>query len=157
MVVLGFASFALANVLAESLTEGIAPAAVGAVTMLFAAIVLWGLVWLLESPAPVPPSTDAWLKLVALGVVGSAIPTVLVFLLVQRAGAGFMSLFGYLLPILGIVVGWTAFSRAPESTLFVGMPITFAGVALVNWARQRGPASPATDPAVGNARGGTTK
>jgi drug/metabolite transporter (DMT)-like permease len=80
----------------------------------------------------------------ALGVVGSALPGMLVFVLVQRAGAGFMSLYGYLLPLFGIVVAWIAFGRAHQSTFLVGMPITFAGVATVQWARRRG--LPAGDP-----------
>jgi drug/metabolite transporter (DMT)-like permease len=144
MIGFGFASFALANVLAERVTKGLSPAAVGGVTMLYAAILLWGLVFLLERPTDVRPSREAWLELMALGVVGSALPGMLVFVLVQRAGAGFMSLYGYLLPLFGIVVAWIAFGRAPQSTFLVGVPITFAGVATMQWARRRG--SPGGDP-----------
>jgi drug/metabolite transporter (DMT)-like permease len=137
MIAVGFASFALANVLAESMTRGLSPNAVGGVTMLFAAVVLWVLVFLLEPPPAVRPSRDAWLQMIALGVVGSALPAMLVFVLVQRAGAGFTSLYGYVLPLCGIVVAWIAFDRAPQPTFLVGMPITFAGVAIVQWARRR--------------------
>jgi len=138
LITVGFASFALANVLAESMTKGLSPNAVGGVTMLSAAVVLWVLVLLLEPPTDVRPSRDAWLQMVALGVVGSAVPAMLVFVLVQRAGAGFMSLYGYVLPLFGIVVAWIVFGRSPERTFLVGMPITFAGVATVQWARGRG-------------------
>jgi drug/metabolite transporter (DMT)-like permease len=138
MIGFGFASYALANVLAENMTKGLSPAAVGGVTMFYAAILLWGLVFLLESPNELNPSVEGWIKLFVLGVVGSALPVMLVFLLVQRAGAGFVSLYGYILPVLGIMVGWIAFGRAPETTFLVGIPITLAGVAIVQWARQRG-------------------
>jgi hypothetical protein len=40
--------------------------------------------------------------------------------------------------LLGIVVAWIAFGRAPEMTFLLGLPITFAGVATVQWARRRG-------------------
>lgn len=137
-IVLGFASFALANVLAESMTRGLAPATVAGVTMLSAAVVLWGMVFLLEPPTDLRPSKDAWLQMVALSVVGSALPAILVFTLVQRAGAGFMSLYGYVLPLFGIAVGWIVFGRVPQSTFLVGTPITFVGVAIVQWSRRRG-------------------
>ena len=75
------------------------------------------------------PSAEAWLGLIALGVVGSALPGVLMFVLLQRVGAEFMSLYGYILPLLGIVVAWIAFGRALETTFLLGLPITFAGVA----------------------------
>ena len=140
MIVFGFASFALSAVLAERWTQGLSPAAVGGVTMLFAALALWVMAFLLELPTEVRPSKGAWLQLLALGVVGSAVPGMLVFVLVQRAGAGFLSLYGYLLPLLGVFVGWLAFGRAPHSTFLVGMPITFAGVAIVQWTRRRGSA-----------------
>jgi drug/metabolite transporter (DMT)-like permease len=136
-IVLGFSSFALANVLAESKTRGLAPAAVAGVTMLSAAVVLWGLVFLLEPPTDLRPSREGWLKMLALSVVGSALPAILVFRLVQRAGAGFMSLYGYVLPVFGIAVGWIVFGRVPEATFLVGTPIAFVGVAIVQWARRR--------------------
>jgi len=138
MIGFGFASYALANVFAEHMTKGLSPVAVGGVTMLYAAILLWGLVFLLEFPTNMNPSAEAWLGLIALGVMGSALPGVLLFMLVQRAGAEFMSLYGYILPLLGIVVAWIAFGRAPEMTFLLGLPITFAGVATVQWARRRG-------------------
>lgn len=134
----GFASYALANVLAERVTRGISPVAVGCVAMSCAATLLWGLAFLLESPTNMNPSAEAWLGLIALGVVGTALPGVLMFVLLQRAGAEFLSLYGYILPLLGIVVAWIAFGRAPETTFLLGLPITFAGVATVQWARRRG-------------------
>ncbi len=138
MIVFGYASFAIANVLAESMSKGLSPAAVGGVTMTYAAVLLWGLAFLLEAPADVHPSREALLKIVVLGVVGSALPSMLLFVLVKRAGAGFTSLYGYVLPLFGIIVGWIVFGRAPQLTFLVGMPITFAGVATVQWARRRG-------------------
>ena len=113
--------------------------------MLYATILLWGLVFLLEPPTIPNPSANAWLGLLALGVVGSALPVMLMFLLVKRAGAEFVSLYGYILPLLGIVVAWIAFGRPPEMTFLVGMPITLAGVATVQWARRRGVSEPISE------------
>jgi len=105
------------------MTKGISPVAVGGVTMLYAAILLWGLAFLLELPTNMNPSAEAWLGLIALGVVGSALPGVLMFVLLQRAGAEFISLYGYILPLLGIVVAWIAFGRAPEMTFLLGVTV----------------------------------
>jgi drug/metabolite transporter (DMT)-like permease len=141
MITFGFASFALSAVLAESRTRGLSPVPVGGVTMLHAAIFLWALAFLLEPPVQVQASTAGWLRLIALGVAGSAIPVILLFVLVQRAGAEFLSLYGYLLPLLGTLAGWLAFGRTPDSAFLVGVPITLAGVAAVQWARRRSEAA----------------
>lgn len=137
MIALGFASYAFANVLVEVWTKSHSPVAVAGVTMLMAAVMLWTLAIALESPQSLQPSGKAWLQLVALGVLGAAIPSVLRFILVHRAGAVFASMYGYVLPVFGIILAAAFFGDAPSQSFYIGAPIAFAGVALLQWARQR--------------------
>ena len=71
-----------------------------------------------------------------LGILGAAIPGVLRIALVHRAGAVFTSLYGYLLPVFGIILASIVFRSPPVRTLYVGAPIAFGGVALLQWARR---------------------
>ncbi|HMB58506.1 MAG TPA: DMT family transporter [Xanthomonadales bacterium] len=131
MIIFGFASFALANILAERTTGGLAPAAVAGVTMLSAAAVLWIVVFLFESVTNLSPGREGWLQLAGLGIVGSALPGFLLYALIKRAGAEFTSLYGYVMPLFGLMVGWLAFGRPPQHTWLLGIPVTFVGVAIV--------------------------
>jgi drug/metabolite transporter (DMT)-like permease len=135
MIATGFAGFALANILVEAWTKVHSPIAVAGVTMLMASVMLWILAIALESPMSLRPSGKAWGQLVALGVLGAAIPSVFMITLVHRAGAVFTSLYGYVLPIFGIILASIVFRNAPSRMLFIGAPIAFCGVALLQWAR----------------------
>jgi len=137
MIAFGFTSYAIANILVEVWTKGHSPVAVAGVTMLLAAVMLWILALALESPGSLQPSGKAWLQLGALGVLGAAIPSVLRFILVHRAGAVFASLYGYVLPVFGIILAAAIFGDAPSKSFYLGAPIAFVGVALLQWARQR--------------------
>ena len=137
IITLGFTTFALANVLVEAWTKGYSPAAVGGVAMLMAAVMLWILAGVLEEPSALRPSGKAWLQLLGLGVLGGAVPVLLMFALIHRAGAGFASLYGFGLPVFGIILGAIVFKRPPGWTLYVGALIAFGGVALLQWSRRR--------------------
>jgi drug/metabolite transporter (DMT)-like permease len=135
MIATGFAGFAFANVLVEIWTKVHSPVAVAGVTMFMASVMLWILAIALESPMSLHPSGKAWAQLVALGILGAAIPSVLMIMLVHRAGAVFASLYGYVLPVFGIILASIVFKSAPSRMLFIGAPIAFAGVALLQWSR----------------------
>ena len=139
MIALGFAGFAMANILVEAWTKVHSPIAVAGVTMLMAAAMLWVLAIALEAPLSLQPSGKAWGQLVALGILGAAIPSMFMITLVHRAGAVFTSLYGYVLPIFGIILASIVFRSAPSAMLFIGAPIAFAGVALLQWSRAHKP------------------
>ncbi len=139
MIVLGFTTFALANVLVEAWTKGYAPTAVAGVTMLMASVLLWILAFVLEEPTALHPSGKAWLEMLGLGVLGAAVPVMLMFILIHRAGAGFASLYGYGLPVFGIILGAIVFGQPPGWTLYLGALVAFGGVALLQWARRHEP------------------
>ena len=85
------------------------------------------------------PSGEAWLQMLGLGILSAALLG-LMFALVHRAGAGFASLYGYGLPVFGMLFGALAFGHALAWTLYLGALIAFVGVALLQWARRHEPA-----------------
>lgn len=138
LITAGFVGFAVGNVLAEVRTGGLSGMAVGGMVMLYASIMLWILAFLLESPLAARPTGMAWVYLVLLGIIGSAVPVAVQFSLVQRAGAAFTSLYGYLLPVFGALFAWALLGTDPSRMLWVGAPVTLAGICVLRWAQRRG-------------------
>ncbi len=137
MIALGFTCCAVSNILIETWTKTHSPVAVAGMTMFMASLMLWVLAFTLESPMSLQLSETAWLQLAGLGILGAAIPSALMITLVHRAGAVFASLYGYTLPVFGIISASIVFRRDPSLSLYIGAPIAFGGVALLQWARSR--------------------
>ncbi len=139
---IGFAMFGVYCVLVEHLAKGLAPAATAAMTILYAAIMMWVLAFILESPTSVEADFVDWLVMFGIAIPSTAIPNLLVFVLVRRAGGIFMSFNGYTMPVFGIIFAFIAFGTVPPWTLYVGIPLVFTGMALVQWAQRRAREAP---------------
>ncbi|MEM7143909.1 MAG: DMT family transporter [Verrucomicrobiota bacterium] len=138
---LGFVMFGIYCVLTERLAKGIAPSTAAGVMILYAAAVLWVLAFVFESPTMVAADREEWWAMFGMALPGTAVPNLLVFVLVARAGGVFMSFNGYTMPLIGILLAYLVFGTVPAWTLVVGVPLVFAGMALVQRARAGGGAS----------------
>ena len=71
-------------------------------------------------------------------------PTSFVFRLFAHWGATRTTLVAYLLPVVGIVLGYLVLAEPVDARLILGTALVIAGVALVNgrWGRRRLFASP---------------
>ncbi|MEM8564593.1 MAG: DMT family transporter, partial [Pseudomonadota bacterium] len=127
----GYACFGVYCVLAEKLTQGLSPVSVAGVSIFYASVILWVLAFLFEAPLIVEPSVNDWSGLLILAVICTAIPYFLNFALAQRAGGVFVSLYAYIMPIVGIGIGYVFFQTAIAWTLLIGLPVTLLGMALV--------------------------
>ncbi|MEM1152870.1 MAG: DMT family transporter [Pseudomonadota bacterium] len=127
----GYACFGVYCVLADKLARGLAPAAAAGVSIFYASTILWMLAFLFESPLDIHPGTDAWLAIIALSLMCTSIPNLLVYVVAQRAGGVFMSLYGYFTPIIGIAIGYFYFHTPITWTLLLGIPLTLLGMILV--------------------------
>ncbi|QNL17951.1 DMT family transporter [Hyphobacterium sp. CCMP332] len=76
-----------------------------------------------------PATVTGWGSLVWLAVGPTALATVLYVGLIARAGAGFMSLVNYLVPIVALFTG-LAFGEAIGWNAYLGLVIILAGIAL---------------------------
>lgn len=103
----------------------------------FAAVITSVLAVLLERPFESRPDLQAVFAILWLGILGSGLAYLVVFRLFQRWGATRTTLVAYLLPIVGIVLGFLVLQEPVDARLIVGTGLVIAGVALVNSRRGR--------------------
>ena len=96
-----------------------------------------------------PPDAQAVFSILWLGILGSGIAYLFVFRLFAHWGATRTTLVAYLLPVVGIVLGYIVLAEPVDARLIVGTGLVIAGVALVNsrFGRRRlfGRGAPAAD------------
>lgn len=132
-------SYAAGAVYARRNVRGL-PAIIPAVFQVtFAAIITTVLAIALERPWEARPDLQAVFAILWLGILGSGFAYLFVFRLFKSWGATRTTLVAYLLPIVGIVLGFLVLSEPVDARLIVGTGLVIAGVALVNgrWGRRR--------------------
>jgi drug/metabolite transporter (DMT)-like permease len=105
----------------------------------FAAIITTALAIALEEPWQARPDVQAVFAIVWLGILGSGLAYLFVFRLFKSWGATRTTLVAYLLPIVGIGLGYLVLQEPIDARLIIGTALVIAGVALVNgrWGRRR--------------------
>ncbi|MEM7660978.1 MAG: DMT family transporter [Pseudomonadota bacterium] len=88
------------------------------------------------------PSTTSILSVIGLGIGPSAIASLLYMALVQRAGATFLSLTGYAIPILSALLGWVLFREQQSWHTAIAFTLILSGV----WLAQRTPKEATASP-----------
>ncbi|MEO1028309.1 MAG: DMT family transporter [Pseudomonadota bacterium] len=74
------------------------------------------------------PSTASVLNLIGLGLGPSAIASLIYPILVNRAGPTFLSLTGYVIPILAAIIGWVIYREVLSWNAYVAFGLIIAGV-----------------------------
>ncbi len=75
-------------------------------------------------------STAGILNVIALGVGPTGLAGILLILLIQRVGAGFMALANYITPVWAVIVGAVLFQERLEISAFIALGIILTGVAI---------------------------
>jgi drug/metabolite transporter (DMT)-like permease len=133
-------SYAIGNVYARHNVRGLAPLIPAVFQVTFALVSVGILAIVVERPwETARPDLEAWFSVAWLGILGSGAAYLVYFRLLGRWGATRTSLVAYLLPIIGIVLGFLVLREPIDLTLIVGTALVIAGVALVNgrWVRRR--------------------
>jgi drug/metabolite transporter (DMT)-like permease len=76
-------------------------------------------------------SAEAWLSLLALGVLGTGIAIIAYLWLVDNVGSVRGSLVTYIIPILGLFLGWAVLDESIGVNTVLGCALIIAGVAAV--------------------------
>ena len=76
-------------------------------------------------------SAEAWLSLLALGVLGSGFAFVVYLWLVDNVGSVRSSLVTYIIPIVGLFLGWAVLDESIGVNTVLGAALIIAGVAAV--------------------------
>jgi drug/metabolite transporter (DMT)-like permease len=110
---------------------GLPPAAVAAATLAWGAVLLSPFaVWQWPSAHV---STEAWLSLIALGVVCTGIAYAFYYRLIQRVGAPRATTVTYLVPIFGVVWAWLALGEPLTISMLLGGILILGGMLLGQW------------------------
>ncbi len=125
-------SYAFGAVYSRRNVRGVPPMIPAVFQVTFAAIIVGVLAVVLEQPWEARPDLQAVFSILWLGILGSGIAYLFFFRLVAHWGATRTTLVAYLLPVVGIVLGYVVLAEPVDARLIVGTGLVIAGVALVN-------------------------
>ena len=137
-------SYAAGAVYSRRNVRGLPPMIPAVFQVTFAAVIVGVFAILLEHPWTARPDAQAVFSILWLGILGSGVAYLFVFRLFAHWGATRTTLVAYLLPVVGIVLGYLVLAEPVDARLILGTALVIAGVALVNgrWGRRRLFASP---------------
>lgn len=130
--------FALNGIFAARQTRDLDPYGLAAWTIIFGAAALCLAAFLFEQPFSVDLRSAAW-PLAAEGVLGMGLAYLGYYVLVSRAGAGFASLYAFLVPVLGVLGSAVVFWEALTINHAAGLAVVLTGLALLTRGRHAAP------------------
>jgi drug/metabolite transporter (DMT)-like permease/lauroyl/myristoyl acyltransferase len=130
VVLFAAAMYATASFLIRRYLQDI-PGLVGATGMVWGATV-WLIVPALFTAPRTMPSTNAWVSVVALAVLCTAIGYILFFRLIAKYGPQRASSVAFLFPAFAAFWGWLFLDEPITANMLIGMALVLAGTALVS-------------------------
>ena len=127
---------------------GLAPPAMATGQMIFGAIILTPLAFVVEAPLGLTPGVGAVGAMLVAGVVCTAFAMSLYFVVVRRVGATRSSLVPLLFPVVAVFLGAAVLGERLPVEAFVGLALIMAGALAVGGvatAKPPGPASTAAN------------
>ena len=125
-------SYAIGGVYARRNVRGVRPMVPAVLQVTFALVITATLALLFEHPLDSRPDPQAVFAIVWLGLIGSGLAYILYFRLLSRWGATRTSMVAYLLPVVGIGLGFLVLGETIDGRLILGTVLVIAGVGLVN-------------------------
>ena len=92
--------------------HGITPVQLTGISLILSSFLVLPLAFFLEQPEPMTWSADIWVSLLWLGLISTAFAFTLRYVLINRAGAGFLSNVGYTIPMVAVVIGFVLLGEA---------------------------------------------
>ena len=109
------------------------PAMIPAVFQVSFAAVITGVVALLfEQPWTATPDAEAIFSILWLGILGSGLAYLFVFRLFAHWGATRTTLVAYVIPVVGIALGYLVLAEPIDARIIIGTALVIAGIGLVN-------------------------
>jgi drug/metabolite transporter (DMT)-like permease len=111
---------------------GHSPLVNAAAMMTCAGLMLAPAAFLIERPLAMTPGMSSWIAVIALAELSSALAFLLYFAVLRSAGATFLSLVTFLIPIVSTVLGFFMLGERLGTIELLGMGVIFLGVAVLN-------------------------
>jgi len=121
-LVVAFGCYAAGNLMVRG-QRLLSPVQLAASSLLISAVISLPAAFWLESPQPLSWSFRAWAALLWLAVISTAFAFSLRYILIERAGAGFMANVGYLIPVVAVLIGFFILGERVTFTTFLAMII----------------------------------
>ncbi len=102
--------------------------ALAAAIMAVSTVSLAPLVPVLEGIVIPPPSAAMWAA--TLGVVHTALATLVMFAIIARAGAGFFAMINFLIPLIGYLLGIALLGETPSPRALLALALVLGGIYL---------------------------
>ncbi|MBL4907830.1 MAG: EamA family transporter [Sneathiella sp.] len=126
-IVLGAICYVSAGFTARHMPD-MDPSSRAAGVLIVASVIAVPITLYLDKPWTLSPSTDSLLALAMLGVFPTAIATLILFFLIMRVGATFVSLNNYINPVLGVVWGYFFMAEHPVQQTYIGLALILGGL-----------------------------
>jgi drug/metabolite transporter (DMT)-like permease len=132
-------SYAVGAVYSRRHMRGVPPMIPAVFQVTFAMVIAGTIALFLERPWEARPDLEAVLSMVWLGILGSGLAYLVNFRLLAAWGATRTTLVAYVIPIVGIVLGFIVLDEPVDARLLIGTAFVIGGVGLVNgrWGRRR--------------------
>ncbi len=125
-------SYAAGAVYARRNVRGLAPMIPAAFQVGFAALITGVAALLFEHPWTARPDLQGVFAILWLGILGSGFAYLFVFRLFAHWGATRTTLVAYLIPVVGITLGYLFLREPIDGRILIGTALVIAGVGLVN-------------------------
>ena len=112
--------------------RGVAPLIPAVFQVTFAFLVSATFALLLEHPWTARPGPQSVFAMLMLGVFGSGVAYLCFFRLLSRWGATRTTLVAYVLPVVGIILGFVVLQEPLDGRIIVGTALVIGGIGLVN-------------------------
>jgi drug/metabolite transporter (DMT)-like permease len=125
-------SYAAGNVYARHNVRGLRPMVQAFFQVFFALVIVLVLAFVFEHPLSLPWTGSSVFAVVWLGLLGSGLAYLCFFWLLARWGSTRTSMVAYLLPVVGIVLGFVVLNETIDGRVLLGTALIVGGVGLVN-------------------------
>ena len=128
----GAVCYAIASVIARRLPPS-PPVGRSAAVMICASLQMIPLSLYLDRPWTLSPTPEALGSVAFLGLIATAIATVIYFIVVSAKGATFLSFINYMIPLMGVFWGATLLGEQVEPKALAALALILAGLAIANY------------------------
>jgi len=101
-----------------------------AVILTFAAVMLTPFALFVDQPWNMGWDVDGALSILYLGIFPTGIAMFLILYLIARAGASFVVFNNYLVPAVGVMIGFLVLHEVPKPTSVIALGVILAGIAV---------------------------
>lgn len=100
--------------------------------LIMASLFLAPVMLVVDKPWLVSPSALSLVSMLALAILGTALAFILYYRLIERAGASYVSMVAYVIPIFGVILGVLLLDETLTRHMVVGCGLILLGVMVVN-------------------------